>query len=291
MSSVKITYTQDKEKDIPIIRGSSYNIIVTNTEKIRIQKSTGKSVQFNLLNYEEIEKFEEQQELANLRLQAIASLPNLAIFSDEAHHTYGQSLDSELKKVRKTVDYLAENTNVIVVVNTTGTPYYKKQMLRDVIYWYGLSQGIKDGILKEVKNSIFSYDDINAEDFVKIVLEDFFKEYKDITLFDGTKSKIAIYFPQTDDLKKVKPIVEQKVSELGLDPSIVLEVHNESDDNVKDLFNSRINDPNNPYSVYLVNMGTEGWNCPSLFATALARKLKSSNNFVLQAASRCLDST
>ena len=35
-------------------------------------------------------------------------------------------------------------------------------------------------------------------------------------------------------------------------------------------------------------MGTEGWNCPSLFATALARKLKSSNNFVLQSASRCL---
>jgi type III restriction enzyme len=38
----------------------------------------------------------------------------------------------------------------------------------------------------------------------------------------------------------------------------------------------------------LVNMGTEGWNCPSLFATALVRKLANSNNFVLQAATRCL---
>jgi hypothetical protein len=38
----------------------------------------------------------------------------------------------------------------------------------------------------------------------------------------------------------------------------------------------------------LVNMGTEGWNCPSLFACALVRKLASSNNFVLQAATRCL---
>lgn len=37
-----------------------------------------------------------------------------------------------------------------------------------------------------------------------------------------------------------------------------------------------------------MNKGTEGWNCPSLFATALARKLTSSNNFVLQASSRCL---
>ena len=32
----------------------------------------------------------------------------------------------------------------------------------------------------------------------------------------------------------------------------------------------------------------EGWNVPALFACALARKLKSSNNFVLQSASRCL---
>jgi hypothetical protein len=37
-----------------------------------------------------------------------------------------------------------------------------------------------------------------------------------------------------------------------------------------------------------VNIGTEGWDCPSLFATALARQLRTSNNFVLQAACRCL---
>jgi hypothetical protein len=26
------------------------------------------------------------------------------------------------------------------VVNTTGTPYYPKQPLRDVVVWYGLSE-------------------------------------------------------------------------------------------------------------------------------------------------------
>ena len=35
ISTVKITYTRDGEKDIPIIKGSSFNIVVTNTEKIR----------------------------------------------------------------------------------------------------------------------------------------------------------------------------------------------------------------------------------------------------------------
>ena len=66
------------------------------------------------------------------------------MFSDEAHHTYGQSLDTELKKVRKTVDYLASGTNLIAAVNTTGTPYSQRQPLRDVVIWYGLAHGIRD---------------------------------------------------------------------------------------------------------------------------------------------------
>jgi hypothetical protein len=37
VSTLKITYTRDGEKDIPIIRGSNFNVIVTNTEKIRLQ--------------------------------------------------------------------------------------------------------------------------------------------------------------------------------------------------------------------------------------------------------------
>jgi len=290
ISSIKVTYTQDKEKDIPINRGSNYNIIITNTEKIRIQKPTAKANnQLTLLNYKEKEKLESQTEVANLRLQSIASLPGLGIFSDEAHHTYGQSLSEELKKVRKTVDYLAQNTNVLAVVNTTGTPYFKKQMLKDVVFWYGLSQGIKDGILKEVKDNIIAYEDIDDENFVKQVVENFFKDYGKVEIFDGAKAKLAIYFPQTDDIDKFKPAIQAKVIELGYDPSIVIDINNKSEDKLKDFFNNRINEPHNPYRVYLlVNMGTEGWNCLSLFATALARKLVSSNNFVLQAASRCL---
>jgi len=102
------------------VRKSAFNIIVTNTEKIRIQKETIRKTDLGILGL--AREDEARAGVANLRLQAIASLPHLAIFSDEAHHTYGQTLDTELKKVRKTVDYLAANTNVICVVNTTGTP-------------------------------------------------------------------------------------------------------------------------------------------------------------------------
>lgn len=288
ISSVKITYTRDGQKELYVTENSSYNVIITNTEKIRIQKLTGKK-QTSLLNFKEREKIEQQEEIANLRLQTIASLPQLGIFSDEGHHTYGQSLDTGLKKVRMTVDYLAEKTNVICVINTTGTPYFKKQMLKDVIYWYGLSQGIQDGILKEVRDNVISYQNIDSKEFISKVIKDFFKNYRDITIHDGAKSKIAIYFPQTDYVDEALPIVEKTLLGLGEDPSTVLVVNSKSSEDTKDFFNNRINEVTNPYRVYLlVNMGTEGWNCPSLFSTALIRKLTTSNNFVLQAASRCL---
>lgn len=287
IANVKFTYTRDGEKDIPVIRGSLFNVIVTNTEKIRLQKN---SIPKSFLSGQLRLGIEEAKELvANLRLQTITSLPHLAVFSDEAHHTYGQELASDLKRVRQTINYIAEKNNLLVVINTTGTPYYQKQLLRDVIYWYGLSQGIEDGILKEVKGNIIAYADVSDHDFIVDVVKDFFQEYEDIRVGNGEYAKLAIYFPQVEDLEKAKPIVEQTLISLKVDPSVILPVHNKSTDEIKDLFDNRINDPALPYRIFLlVNKGTEGWNCPSLFATALARKLTSSNNFVLQAASRCL---
>ncbi len=105
-ASLKLTFTRDGEKDIPVIRGSRFNVVVTNTEKVRIQKETIRKRDIGQLRLSTQKEDEARTEVANLRLQAIASLPHLAAFSDEAHHAYGQSLDTELKKVRKTVDYL-----------------------------------------------------------------------------------------------------------------------------------------------------------------------------------------
>lgn len=292
ISTLKITYTRDGEKDIPIMKGSSFNIVVTNTEKIRIQKQTitKNLLQGILLNQEREDEIKEV--VANQRLQTISSLPNLAIFSDEAHHTYGQAMEKDLKRVRQTVNYLADNTNVLVVVNTTGTPYFKRQILKDVIYWYGLSQGIKDGILKEVRGNIISYENVSNKNLLEDIISDFFKNYKNVRIYDNSPAKLAIYFPQISDLNLSKPIIEKAITKYGLDSSVILPVHNASSEDIKNLFDNRINDPTLPYRVFLlVNKGTEGWNCPSLFATALVRKLTSSNNFVLQAASRCLRQT
>lgn len=284
-ASVKVTFTRDGDPNISVIPGSSFNLVVTNTEKIRIQKETIRKSEMGRLFTPEKED-EARQEIANRRLQAIASLPHLAIFSDEAHHTYGQALDTELKKVRKTVDYLSEKTNVICVVNTTGTPYYQRQPLRDVVIWYGLAQGIRDGILKEVAGNIhgFSFND-NVELYLSHVVGDFFKDYGDVALPDGTPAKLAIYFPQTDDVEALRPVIEMKLAEIGLPATLVLEHHTRHES--KAAFD-RFRQSAEHRIALLVDRGVEGWDVPALFACALARRLKTSNNFVLQAASRCL---
>ena len=245
-ATVKLIFTRDGERDISVIKGSSFNVVVTNTEKIRIQKETiRKSDIGNLFNARKAD--EARTELANLRLESIATLPHLGVFSDEAHHTYGQALDTELKKVRKTVDYLHHNSAItgqglICVVNTTGTPYFKKQPLRDVVNWYGLSQGIADNILKSVAGNIHAYDfDGDARQVVAQVVADFFGKYRAVKLPDGSPAKLAIYFPQTDDLRELRPVVETKLIELGLPTDLVLERHSDSGVAEKDAF-ERIND-------------------------------------------------
>ncbi len=287
-ATYKLIFTREGEQDLPVIRGSRYNLVVTNTEKIRIQKRSYRHHTWTQLEFEFREL--QSQEEANLRLMAIASLPNLGVFSDEAHHTYGREVGKQLKRVRQTVDYLHEKTDVICVVNTTGTPYYERQLLRDVVIWYGLSEGIRDDILKSVEGNIHAYDFDNqhADQFVAEVVRDFFQAYGDVTLPNGAPAKLAMYFPQTKDLRELRPVVEQTLMALDYPLDIVLRNTSNSTEAEVDSFN-RLNDPHSPHRVILlVNKGTEGWDCPSLFACALARKLKRSQNFVLQASSRCL---
>ncbi|WP_376691294.1 restriction endonuclease subunit R [Wenzhouxiangella sp. EGI_FJ10409] len=306
-AALKLTFTRDGDKELSgVVWGSRYNVVVTNTEKIRIQKSNRRKAADSQLALP-IETEDHDAEIANLRLQAIASLPNLAIFSDEAHHTYGQKLLGKwvkdpdtgerefkadgIKKVRRTVDYLARETSLKVVVNTTGTPYFERQPLRDVVVWYGLGEGIRDGILKEVANNIqvFDLDGDDIDDLLTRIVHDFVDHYWSVRADDGSPARIALYFPQTDVMDKARPVVESALALKGIDPTVVLPVHANASKEQRDAFFRVGNDPDSPYRIMmLVNMGTEGWNCPSLFATALVRKLKTSNNFVLQAATRCL---
>ncbi len=322
-AAIRFTVPQEGERTIPVLPGSSFNLIITNTEKIRIQKEKIRKRQIGY-GINEAQMAMAKAEVANLRLQTIASLPALGIFSDEAHHTYGRALGNDLKKVRKTVDYIATQTNVRSVVNTTGTPYFGRQPLRDVVLSYGLAAAIHDGILKEVGNNVVTYGhvapegvgrrgvgrrgvgshepretrdepgDTNADtqpttDLAQIlpdILRDFFTTYGAVTLPDGTPAKLAIYFPKTADIAAHRPLIERTLLALGYAPTLLLEHHTRCENKADfDRFRTR----QSPHRIaLLVDRGVEGWDVPALFACALVRTLKTSNNFVLQAAARCL---
>lgn len=279
VASLKIEYA-DKEKDLQTQRESIYNLIVTNTEKISLRAKQRRN-QAQLA-------FERNEVLANLRLQKITSLPNLGIFSDEAHHTYGNTFE-KLKRVRETINYINNNKPIVAVVNTTGTPYYKQQMLKEVIVWYGLGDGIKDNILKDLDNGIHQYEigEQEEQEVFQDIIEEFFNSYGDIRLPDGAKSKIAFYFKTQGHLETSRDFIEKAMVGIGEDVSQILV--NTQRSNVAEVEEfKRLNNPDNQKRIILlIGKGVEGWNCPSLFACALIKE-QTSSTYVLQAATRCL---
>lgn len=279
LANLKIEFP-GSDKDIQVQKDSTYNMIVTNTEKISLRAQRRK-------NQDEL-KFREKELQANLRLQTIASLPDLGIFSDEAHHTYGNTFD-KLKRVRETINYIHSERPIVAVVNTTGTPYYKRQLLKEVIVWYGLGDGIKDNILKDLNNGIHRYDiGEQPEEVFEDIVREFFKTYGNVSLPDGARAKIAFYFRTQEHLESSKPLIEKAMVEVGQDISRILVNTQQSSESEIDEF-KRLNNPDSQKQVILlISKGVEGWNCPSLFACALIKKQTKSNNYVLQASTRCL---
>lgn len=283
LANLKIEFPS-KSKEIQAQTGSNYNLIVTNTEKISLRRPQQKANQTAL-------SFKEKKLQANLRLQKIASLPNLGIFSDEAHHTYG-NLFENLKRVRQTIDYIHKATPLVAVINTTGTPYYKKQILKEVVIWYGLGDGIADNVLKALENGIHQYDiaDQSDEKVFNDIIEEFFNYYGEVKIFNGAKAKIAFYFKTQEHLNNCRPLIEQAMTSRGEDVSQILVNTQKSAAAEIDQF-KRLNNPDNQKRVILlIGKGVEGWNCPSLFACALIKE-QTNPNYVLQASTRCLRQT
>lgn len=280
LANLKIEYP-GKGKDIQAQKRSSYNLVVTNTEKISLRANRKKNQQQGAFERAEIQ--------ANLRLQTIASMPNLGIFSDEAHHTYGNTFD-RLKRVRETINYIHEQTPIVAVINTTGTPYYKKQILKEVVVWYGLGEGIRDNILKDLNNGIHQYniEKQSEREVFDDIIREFFQTYGKVSLSDGSKAKMAFYFKTQKHLDDSRLLIEQAMANVKESVAqILVNTQKSSAEEVDDF--KRLNNPaNQKRIILLVGKGTEGWNCPSLFACALIKEQTTSNNYILQAATRCL---
>lgn len=282
----KIIYPRDGDPEIHAESRGSYNIIVTNTEKIRLQANLGRGRK-NLLTMERDEGREKLE--ANLRLQKIKTLSNLGVFSDEAHHTYGDKVGESIKRVRETVNHIAAETGVVAVVNTTGTPYHKlRRPLAEVVSWYGIQRGIEDNILKKFELREFNMSRAGSDKrHIPEIVREFFGDYGNVALPSGAPAKIAFFFRKIEHLKECEEIIANEMAKIGEDISQILVNTQESDKKAKEEF-AALNDPaSRKRVILLVGIGAEGWDCPSLFATALI-KGKTSGIFALQSATRCL---
>ena len=177
-------------------------------------------------------------------------------------------------------------TPLVNVVNLTGTPYVNNNLISDVVYHFGLKQGIEEGILKQVKFK--DYDNVKSEEFVSDVVDEFLERYSDVKL-EGKLPKIAFYSSNIEDLQQnLRPALEKVLTSKGISIDTVLEYHTKKEEN-KEEFLKLDTEESKKQFILLVGKGTEGWNVRSLVATALYRK-PTSSIFVLQASTRCMRS-
>lgn len=282
--TLNIKYYYLESTDTALNPVGNYNVIVSNSQKIILKtRNVGDNPMSRFLgDMKELE----QKEVENRRLQTIRQLKSLQIFVDEAHHAYGKTLEGTLKKTRQTIDYLHKNTPLVSVVNLTGTPYVNNKMILDVVYHFGLKQGIEKGILKKVK--ILDYGIVRSEKFIEEVVDVFLSEYGTKRL-EGKLPKIAIYASNIDDLQnELRPKLERILVNRGVSINTVLEYHTDAEENADD-FKALDTAESNKQFILLVGKGTEGWNCRSLVSVALYKKPKSTI-LVLQSTTRCLRS-
>ena len=112
----------------------------------------------------------------------------------------------------------------------------------------------------------FSFDG-QVEAYLAHVVRDFFQDYGAVTLPDGNPARLAIYFPQTDDVERLRPVIEATLAELGLPPTLILE-HHTRNENKADFDRFRTRESTHRIAL-LVDRGVEGWDVPALFACAL----------------------
>ncbi len=281
--TLNIKYHYLESPDTALNPIGNYNIVVSNSQKIILKSQHVENRQLNWLKDETFIKYRAKE---NQRLLLIREMKDLAVFVDEAHHSFGTTLEGALKKTRQTIDYIHKEgkTPLVGVVNLTGTPYVNSKMLPDVVYHFGLKQGIEMGILKQVR--FFEYGNVQSEEFVVDVLDKFWSEYGENRLEDKLP-KIAFYAPSIDVLRQeLLPQVSKVLSQKGISTDKILEYHTEAEDQRDEFF--RLDTAGSKKQiVLLVGKGTEGWNCRSLVSCALFRKPKSAI-FVLQSATRCL---
>ena len=272
-------------------------VFITNAEKVVLERYDPHG---SVLRHEDKKAQEETLRYNELR-DTMAGIHALAVFLDEAHHTYTVT-EAQEKKLRQAVEVLNSKGNLREVNGFSGTPFVntridiaghsiRLQQLQDVIYHFPLAKGIGE-FLKTPK--VLFKEDVREDKFIKDTLTDFFQDY-DITYKDGTCSKLAIYCASIAVLnEEILPVVRDWYAARRKDKADEEVFAYYTADKKYPLPSSALADfhsLDSPHSrkrvILLVAVGREGWDCHSLTAVALPRHT-TTRNFVLQTSCRCL---
>ncbi|UVI38240.1 TnsA endonuclease N-terminal domain-containing protein [Qipengyuania spongiae] len=316
-SNLKFHFLDDTASTIGAQDGSSFNVIISNTQKIILKRRSAEPTVTDKLFSEKTgtlsevygELYEMLGEAApetdadlavNARFQRIARLPQLGIYVDEAHHSMGAALEKDLGQakqdsaLRTTIDELAralehKKTSVVGCYNFTGTPYVNDTIMPEVVYAYGLKAAIDKAYLKQPDFVDYS-GNVKSGDFLKLAVQDFW-EREGEKRREGMLPKLAIFASTIEELDtELRPALEKILADLGVSTSrILVNVGDEKLTTAEDIreFNRLDTEDSDKQFILLVGKGREGWNCRSLFGVALYRKPKS-RIFVLQSTMRCL---
>src|SRR5699024_6741146 len=222
-----------------VLDDSSFNIVISNTQKIVVKKKRTEDAAatqlFNLssssllsslygadANEGEEDVVNDGMLMENQRFQKLTRLRQLGVYVDEAHHLFGAGLEKNLHSktaaktsLRDTINLLATRTDLVACFNYTGTPYVNRQPLPEVVYGYGLAESIRNGFLKDAKPQ--GFENVKNEEFLRTAITQFWQEYQGQT-FEDLNPKLAIFAATIEEAtEEVLPVVESVLADLGVD--------------------------------------------------------------------------
>jgi superfamily II DNA or RNA helicase len=269
-------------------------VFVVNAEKVILN-----TVDFETQAQLETEDTAQRKTGNDLR-ELIGQIPNLSILIDEVHHAATDDI-----KLRQAVNYWSSTGNITTVLGFSGTPYlakaeeimvktgdmqfaFKFREITSTVYYYPLVTAIAT-FLKTPKVKIAQ--NLSRLEIIRQGVQDFQQQYGGHVYGNGCIAKQAIYCSDIATLEEqVYPFL---TTTLGIADTEILKFHggnaqyncpaqNEVEFRTLDLPSSTRR------FILLVQVGKEGWDCPSLASVILSQKGDSPKNMVLQTACRCL---
>ena len=267
-------------------------VFVVNAEKVILNR-------LDLNEQSEIfEKTADERDLyANELRNLIGKIPNMSILIDEVHHAAKSDI-----KLRQVVNNWSDKGNITSVLGFSGTPYlskaekiyvnenvfFKFTQITNTVYYYPLVSAIRDFLKKPAVKIAYSLDRFHI---IRQGIEDFQKEYGHKVYHSGCMAKVAIYCSNIEVLEEeVYPFL---IGQLQINPEEILRFHKGNKQypqppNSELEFRSLDLPQSKKRYILLVQVGKEGWDCPSLTSVILSQKGDSPKNMVLQTSCRCL---